>query len=92
MSGSEERAQHADRNANAESEELSFEVALARLEGIAQALDAGELPLDEAIDRFHEGMRLVQLCREKLRAAEQKIELVLVADDKLETQPFAVEE
>jgi exodeoxyribonuclease VII small subunit len=92
MTGSEERPQAAHQSTAPDSGELSFEAALARLERIAQALEAGELPLDEAIDRFHEGMRLVQLCREKLRVAEQKIELALVVQDKLETRPFTVEE
>jgi exodeoxyribonuclease VII small subunit len=53
-----------------------FEEALASLEEIVGAMENGELPLDQLIERYEEGMRLVKLCQEKLAEAEQKIEIV----------------
>lgn len=80
-----------DRSA-ATDEGLTFEAALAELETVVRDLEGGELTLDEAIERFQRGMRLADLCREKLRVAEQKVELVLSAGDGVSTRPFSVDE
>lgn len=73
-------------------ENLSFEAALGLLEDVVRALEAGELALDDAIERFQTGMRLVRLCREKLHAAEQKVELVMATETSVEARPFEVKE
>lgn len=73
-------------------QEIGFEAALARLEEIVAALESGELPLDEAIDRFQSGMQLVRVCREKLQVAEQKVELVIASGNEVLTRPFQVED
>lgn len=72
-------------------EQLSFEVALSRLEETVRALEAGELPLDDAIAKFQLGMQLVKVCREKLQVAEHKVELVLATEQGIETTSFAVD-
>lgn len=54
-------------------EQLSFEEALNRLETIVQTLEAGGLTLEEALSLFEEGMRLAQICSERLDTAELKI-------------------
>ncbi|MFQ5860270.1 MAG: exodeoxyribonuclease VII small subunit [Dehalococcoidia bacterium] len=54
-------------------ENLSFEEALAKLEATVQALEAGNLPLEEATRLFEEGMRLGQLCNQMLNATELKV-------------------
>lgn len=56
-----------------------FEAALGSLEEIVGAMENGELPLDQLIERYEEGMRLVKFCQEKLAEAEQKIEIVTKA-------------
>jgi len=53
--------------------ELSFEEALAKLEETVRRLEAGNLPLDEAVALFEEGTRLARLCNERLDAAELKV-------------------
>lgn len=73
-------------------ENLSFEAALGLLEDVVHALEAGELALDDAIERFQTGMQLVRLCREKLQSAEQKVELVMSTETGVETRPFEVKE
>ncbi len=46
--------------------EMKFEEALKRLEGIVQDLEDGDLPLDEALDKYEEGIRLSKACAKKL--------------------------
>ncbi len=79
-------------NPDAGSAELTFEVALARLEDAVKKLESGELSLDDAISQFQAGMQLVRLCRNKLQAAEQKIELVMASERGIEVSPFKLEE
>ena len=51
----------------------SFETALEALETRVRKLEAGELPLEEALTLFEEGIELTRECHEKLDAADQKI-------------------
>jgi exodeoxyribonuclease VII small subunit len=54
-------------------DELSFEENLEQLEEIVNQLESGDIPLDEAIDKFTKAMQLVKVCNEKLNAAEEAI-------------------
>lgn len=54
----------------------TFESALTRLEEIADKLEEGNIPLDESIALFEEGIELSKYCDKKLNTAEQKIETV----------------
>lgn len=77
---------------NDATQELSFEQALERLEYIVKAMEAGEMPLDEAIAAFQEGMKLSQICRVKLDEAEQKIETLVADANGFSKKPFQTEE
>lgn len=55
-------------------EEMGFEEAIEELEGIVEALEDGELALEEAMERFERGLGLVSLCRGKLERAELRVE------------------
>ena len=55
----------------------NFEAALAKLEQIVQRLEKGELPLEDSLVLYEEGVRLSRLCHAKLEEAEGKIELLL---------------
>jgi exodeoxyribonuclease VII small subunit len=57
-------------------EKLSFEKALEKLETLVTALESGEIPLEQMIERFEEGNKLLAACSQRLRKAEQKIELL----------------
>ncbi len=57
--------------------ELAFEAALLKLESIVDALEKGELSLEDALAHFAEGVSLSQLCLEKLSNAEKQIDLIL---------------
>lgn len=60
--------------------ELSFENAMKRLEEIVQFLERGNLPLEDAVQAYEEGMRLKQFCLEKLESAQLRIEKVTATD------------
>ncbi|MCB9867442.1 MAG: exodeoxyribonuclease VII small subunit [Phycisphaerales bacterium] len=65
----------------------SFEEALARLETIADDIEQGRIGLEESIERYEEGMKLIQRCRAVLTEAEQRI-VRLQADQTVDgTQP-----
>jgi exodeoxyribonuclease VII small subunit len=54
----------------------SFEAALAELEGIVAAMEAGKMPLQEALDAYKRGVALLTKCRATLTAAEQQIRIL----------------
>jgi exodeoxyribonuclease VII small subunit len=58
---------------------VKFEKAMARLEAIVGELEKGDLPLDESLKIFEEGIRLSKSCLKVLEDAEKKVE-VLVQD------------
>ena len=61
---------------------MTFEEKLAKLSEIVDKLEAGnELPLEDSLKLFEEGVGLVSSCREMLESAEQRIENVLKTDD-----------
>ena len=67
----------------------SFEEDLSKLEEIVTALEAGKLPLDEALRQFEAGVGLVRKCEKTLNDAERKIEmLVRGMDGNLVAEPF----
>ena len=55
-------------------QELTFERAQRELEDIVHRLESGDAPLDEALRLWQRGEELYRLCRERLDAAEGKIE------------------
>ena len=54
-----------------------FEDALKNLEKLVEKLERGDLPLEDALNSFTEGIRLVQLCNKKLEEAENKVQMLL---------------
>jgi exodeoxyribonuclease VII small subunit len=57
-------------------EKISFEDAMERLEGIVDSMESGQLPLEEIIQQYENGMKYVEICTQKLKAAEEKIVLL----------------
>ncbi len=58
-----------------------FEKALEELEKIVQRLEDSELPLDEALSLFEEGIKLSRFCSQKLDEAEKKVQILLKDDN-----------
>ena len=68
---------------------VPFEEALKKLEGVVDAMEADDLPLETLLSRYEEGARLVKLCQEKLADAEVKIQqLEKNAAGELKLKPF----
>ena len=62
--------------------EKKFEEAMSELEQIVQQLERGDVPLDEAIAKFQEGMALSQYCNETLTKAEETVsKMIIVKED-----------
>ncbi|WP_428248408.1 exodeoxyribonuclease VII small subunit [Ferrovibrio sp.] len=68
---------------------MSFEAALKALDEIVSRLESGRVELEESIALYGRGALLRRHCETKLRAAEEKIEKIVVAGDgSVSTQPF----
>ena len=60
---------------------LRFEQAMARLETIVSELERGDLPLDESLKIFEEGIKLSKSCLKMLDEAERKVEILIQDKD-----------
>jgi exodeoxyribonuclease VII small subunit len=71
----------------------SFEAAIKRLTEIVQALERGELPLEESLGLFEEGVKLSRTSQARLDAAEKRVEQLLAVDEqgRARTTPFATD-
>lgn len=58
-------------------EELSFERAMERLEALVEALEGENVPIEEALKHFEEGMELVGVCEKKLHEVRKRVEQIL---------------
>ncbi|MDD2676041.1 MAG: exodeoxyribonuclease VII small subunit [Methylacidiphilaceae bacterium] len=54
----------------------TFEEAFRKLQEIVARMESGDLALEELLERYEEGMRLVKICSDKLSLAEQKISVL----------------
>ena len=73
--------------------EKKFEAALARLEELVAELEKGDLPLEQSLKFFEEGIKLSRICNRRLEEAERKVEILL--KDKggnIKAEPFEEEE
>ncbi len=55
----------------------NLEKALADLENLVEELESGDLPLEKAMKKFEEGIKLTRSCQAALKDAEQKVEILL---------------
>jgi exodeoxyribonuclease VII small subunit len=56
---------------------INLEKALSDLEDLVEELESGELPLEKAMKKFEEGIKLTRNCQAALKDAEQKVEVLL---------------
>ncbi|HIY03979.1 MAG TPA: exodeoxyribonuclease VII small subunit [Candidatus Anaerotignum merdipullorum] len=71
---------------------ITFEDAMTRLEEIVERLETEEVPLEEAVKLYQEGLSLSAICKEKLAAAEGSIVLLRKEAGIWEEAPFVEEE
>ena len=64
-----------------ETEDLSFEEALAQLENIVRELETGRTKLDDAVNAYTKAVTLKKFCEQKLKDAQLKIEKIEIKDD-----------
>lgn len=60
---------------------LSFEKAMEQLEQIVQELESEDLPLEKAIKKFEEGIKLSKFCNQKLEESEKKVTVLMESQD-----------
>jgi exodeoxyribonuclease VII small subunit len=75
-----------------ESQPADFESSLNELEKLVQRLESGDLPLDDALKTFERGVELTRYCQTSLKAAQQKVDILLKRSGQPEVEPFAVPE
>ncbi|MDW7740174.1 MAG: exodeoxyribonuclease VII small subunit [Bacillota bacterium] len=63
-------------------EKMSYEEAVKRLEEIVNSLENAEIPLEESLKAFQEGIALSRYCREKLADIECRVEYLLKEEQK----------
>ena len=66
----------------------TFEEALHDLEEITNALEEGDLSLEESLQKFDQGIKLADFCSSKLEDVQEKVELLLKKDGALSSVPF----
>ena len=66
---------------SASAEAPNFEAQLASLERIVRELERGDLPLEQSLELFEQGVKLSRECQERLNEAERRIEVLLRGGD-----------
>jgi exodeoxyribonuclease VII small subunit len=70
----------------------SFEKALADLEKIVKTLEAGDIPLEKALDKFEAGIKLSRYCSQTLDEAEKRVTMLMSDESNhLSEKPFDLE-
>jgi exodeoxyribonuclease VII small subunit len=72
-------------------DKMSFEEALAELEGIVKQLEAGEVELEKSITIYERGAALKAHCEARLKSAELKVEQIVQGAGGITTEPASFE-
>lgn len=67
---------------------LNLEKSLAELETLVDDLENGDLPLDKAMKKFEEGIKLSRSCQAALKDAEQKVQILIESAGEQTLEPF----
>lgn len=73
-----------------EARKYTFEEAMEKLEKIVERLEEGDVPLEESITIYKQGMELSKFCHDQLKQAEEQMVNIMTEDGQL--KPFTVEE
>ena len=71
---------------------LNLEKALGDLEQLVEELESGDLPLDKAMKKFEDGIKLTRSCQAALKEAEQKVEILLQSAGEETLEDFEVDD
>ncbi|MDQ0175132.1 exodeoxyribonuclease VII small subunit [Bacillus chungangensis] len=69
--------------------ELTFEQAMEKLEVIVERLEEGDVPLEEALHIYKQGIELSKICHDKLKVVEEQLTKVITEDGE---EPFQMQE
>ncbi|MBV1876494.1 MAG: exodeoxyribonuclease VII small subunit [Pseudomonadales bacterium] len=65
-----------------------FEQSLAKLEGLVEKMETGDLSLEHSLKTFEEGIKLTRECQQALKQAEQKVNLLMEKNGQMEISTF----
>ena len=71
---------------------IDLEKSLADLEELVEELETGDLPLETAMKKFEEGIKLTRGCQTALKEAEQKVEILLKNNGAEKLEDFEVDD
>ena len=75
----------------AAAKKINLEKSLADLEELVEALESGDLPLEQAMKKFEEGIKLTRGCQTALKEAEQKVQILMRSAGGPELADFEVD-
>ncbi len=68
-----------------------FEQALKELEAIVERMERGDATLEESLRQFERGIALTRACQQALKAAEQKVDILIEENGKIDTRSLDVD-
>jgi len=71
---------------------FNLEKSLADLEDLVEELESGDLPLEKAMKKFEDGIKLTRGCQTALKDAEQKVEILLKSAGSEDLEEFEIDE
>ncbi|MDH3899538.1 MAG: exodeoxyribonuclease VII small subunit [Gammaproteobacteria bacterium] len=71
---------------------VPFEQSLKELETLVEKMEQGDLSLEESLQYFERGVQLTRACQQALKAAEQKVETLLIKNGQEDVVPFDSED
>jgi exodeoxyribonuclease VII small subunit len=78
--------------ARKQQETLAFEKSLKELEALVTKMEQGNLSLEESLQHFERGIQLTRTCQQALKAAEQKVEILLNKSGQDDITPFTTDD
>jgi len=76
----------------ASAKKVNLEKSLADLENLVEELESGDLPLETAMKKFEEGIKLTRGCQTALKEAEQKVEILLKSAGGEDLEQFEIDD
>lgn len=69
-----------------------FEQSLAQLEAVVERMEQGDLPIEEALKAFEQGVKLTRECQSILDQTEQKVQVLIEQQGEFKARPFNEEQ
>lgn len=76
----------------AAAKKINLEKSLADLEELVEELESGDLPLEQAMKKFEEGIKLTRGCQAALKEAEQKVQILMKSAGGDELADFEIDD